>query len=379
MIDTPIYDIAIIGGGLGGLTFALQAIQQGYSVALFEKETYPFHKVCGEYISLESWNFLTSLGVPLDSFKLPIIKHLLITDVLGNNYSFNLPLGGFGISRFFLDNYLYQLCIQKGVDVYQQTKVNDVTFSNDVFTISTQHKTIQSKIAIGSFGKRSNVDVKFKRSFALSKPNKLNNFIGVKYHVQYNIPSNQIALYNFKNGYCGISKIEDNKVCVCYITSASNLNNNQQSIQQMEELVLSKNPFLKKIFADAYFLYDKPLSISQINFQSKSKIENHIFCIGDAAGLIAPLCGNGMSMAMHSSKIAFNNVHLFLQGEISRSKAEQQYILQWNKQFKQRLFIGKMVQYWFGNNTLTICFLRIMKALPFLAKWVIKSTHGQPF
>jgi flavin-dependent dehydrogenase len=57
MIDTPIYDIAIIGGGLGGLTFALQAIQQGYSVALFEKETYPFHKVCGEYISLESWNF----------------------------------------------------------------------------------------------------------------------------------------------------------------------------------------------------------------------------------------------------------------------------------------------------------------------------------
>lgn len=101
MIDTPIYDIAIIGGGLGGLTFALQAIQQGYSVALFEKETYPFHKVCGEYISLESWNFLTSLGVPLDSFKLPIIKHLSITDVLGNNYSFNLPLGGFGISRFF--------------------------------------------------------------------------------------------------------------------------------------------------------------------------------------------------------------------------------------------------------------------------------------
>ncbi len=379
MINSSPYDIAIVGGGLGGLTFALQAIQQGYSVALFEKETYPFHKVCGEYISLESWDFLTSLGVPLDSFKLPIIKHLSITDVLGNKYSFNLPLGGFGISRFFLDDYLHKLCIQKGVNVYQQTKVNDVTFSNDVFTIYAQHKTIQSKIAIGSFGKRSNVDVKFKRSFALSKPNKLNNFIGVKYHVQYNIPSNQIALHNFKNGYCGISQIEDNKVCVCYITNASNLNSNQHSIQQMEEMVLSKNPFLKDIFKSARFIFDKPLSISQINFQSKSKIENHIFYIGDAAGLIAPLCGNGMSMAMNSSKIAFNNVHLFLQAKISRDKAEQQYIIQWNKQFKKRLFIGKMVQYWFGNNTLTICFLKTMKALPFLAKWIIKSTHGKPF
>jgi flavin-dependent dehydrogenase len=101
MIDIPQYDIAIVGGGLGGLTFALQAIEQGYSVALFEKETYPFHKVCGEYISLESWNFLTSLGVPLASLDLPIIKNLSVTDVLGNEYSFDLPLGGFGISRFF--------------------------------------------------------------------------------------------------------------------------------------------------------------------------------------------------------------------------------------------------------------------------------------
>jgi len=45
------YDIAIIGGGLAGLSLAILAANANYSVALFEKEAYPFHKVCGEYIS----------------------------------------------------------------------------------------------------------------------------------------------------------------------------------------------------------------------------------------------------------------------------------------------------------------------------------------
>ncbi|MBC7511814.1 MAG: FAD-dependent oxidoreductase, partial [Ferruginibacter sp.] len=54
MNDTQQYDITIIGGGLAGLALAIQLVKKGYSVALFEKEQYPFHKVCGEYISLES-------------------------------------------------------------------------------------------------------------------------------------------------------------------------------------------------------------------------------------------------------------------------------------------------------------------------------------
>jgi len=48
------YDAAIIGGGLAGLALSIQLSKKGYRVILFEKEQYPFHKVCGEYISMES-------------------------------------------------------------------------------------------------------------------------------------------------------------------------------------------------------------------------------------------------------------------------------------------------------------------------------------
>ena len=59
--------------------------------------------------------------------------------------------------------------------------------------------------------------------FILQKPNKLNNYIGVKYHIKINWPEDLIALHNFENGYCGISQIEGNKYCLCYLTTAKTL------------------------------------------------------------------------------------------------------------------------------------------------------------
>src|SRR5476649_2903 len=98
------YDIAIVGGGLAGLTLAIQGADAGFKVVVFEKEVYPFHKVCGEYISMESWNFLEKCGIPLTEWKLPAINKLQVSDTKGRLYNFALPLGGFGISRFRLDD-----------------------------------------------------------------------------------------------------------------------------------------------------------------------------------------------------------------------------------------------------------------------------------
>ena len=84
----------------------------------------------------------------------------------------------------------------------------------------------------------------------------------------------------------------------------------------MEERVLMKNPFLKNIFSNAEFLYESPLTISRISFNKKSQVENHVLMIGDAAGMITPLCGNGMSMALHGSKLAFEEINFFLKNKI---------------------------------------------------------------
>src|ERR1700755_2662162 len=108
------HDVIIAGGGLAGLGLSIQLARAGHSVALFEKETFPYHKVCGEYISLESWNFLEELGLPLSDWNLPIIRTLLLSAPDGRSLEHELPLGGFGISRYKIDAALATIARQNG-------------------------------------------------------------------------------------------------------------------------------------------------------------------------------------------------------------------------------------------------------------------------
>src|SRR5688572_9528003 len=267
--EDGVYDVSIIGGGLAGLALGIQCAVAGYKVILFEKESYPFHKVCGEYISYEAWDFLEKLGIPLSEMKLPVISRLQVSAPGGKMLEHKLPLGGFGISRFKLDGLLAGLAKKAGVELLENTKVESVQFKNEIFITQSSQIRSRSRIVAGSFGKRSNLDIKWKRKFILEKNSPLNNYIAVKYHARVEHPDGLIALHNFRNGYCGISQVEDGKYCLCYMTTAENLRSNGNSIRSLEENVLQKNPYLKKLFSTSHFLYD-PLTISQISFDKKS-------------------------------------------------------------------------------------------------------------
>ncbi len=263
--------------------------------------------------------------------------------------------------------------------ILEETKVNDIIFKDENFSIQYKNDAINCKVVAGCFGKRSNLDVKWSRNFIKKKPGKLNNYIGVKYHIKTSFPFDKIALHNFKNGYCGISKVEGDAYCLCYLTTAQNLKQNNNSIKEMEKNILYKNPFLKKIFSESEFIFQEPVTISQISFNKKSLIENHVLMIGDAAGMITPLCGNGMSMALHSSKIAFECIISFLNKNITRDQMENEYEHQWKKKFQKRLRTGRMVQKLFGKEFSTNIFIRFIKPFPFLINKIIKATHGKEF
>jgi flavin-dependent dehydrogenase len=126
-------------------------------------------------------------------------------------------------------------------------------------------------------------------------------------------------------------------------------------------------------------LYETPVVISQISFDKKKQVENHVLLIGDAAGMITPLCGNGMSMAMHGSKIAFAVIKKYLSGKLSHDKMEEKYQRNWNTLFKNRLLTGRVVQWFFGSPVLSNILISILKPFPKLVDLIISQTHGKPF
>jgi flavin-dependent dehydrogenase len=379
LTDNKTYDCAVIGGGLGGLTLAIQLAKQGRSVVLFEKESYPFHRVCGEYIAMESWGFLERLGLKLNEMNLPRISRLQVSSPNGNVVKHHLDPGGFGISRYTIDFELSKIAKASGVLLLENTKVNDIEFANDGFEVKTSSGNYKSKMCCGAYGKKSNIDIKLKRKFVEKPLGKINNVVGAKYHVRLDFPNDLIELHNYKDGYCGISKIDGDKYCMCYLTTAKNFEANDNSIEQLEEKEIKKNPFLKKYFNEAEFLWEKPVVISQVNFSKKTCIEDHVIMVGDTAGLIAPLCGNGMSMAMNASKLLADLLNEYFKGNLTRQKVEEAYTRAWKQNFTGRLFVGRAIQNLFGNETMTNIFIGSMKPFPGLVSKLIKSTHGKAF
>ncbi len=373
MMAQKIYDCCIVGGGLAGLSLACQLSKQGLDVLICEQKQYPMHKVCGEYVSMESYDFLLRLGLPLNTMDLPVIKKLNISAPDGNMLSHPLDLGGFGISRYKLEHELAMLAVRNKAVLLENTKVFDVQYDNDLFQIKTNNGSYFSKVCIGSFGKNTSIG----RTDEVAKNS---GYIGVKYHIRTDlIQKNVIELHNFNDGYCGISMVEDGKACLCYLTTAANLKKNQNQIRDLERKVLMKNIFLKRIFETAEFLFEKPLTISNITFNSKKVIFNQILLVGDAAGSIAPLCGNGMSMAFRGANIASELIPEFLNDKISRETLNNSYEKLWRSNFSRRITIGAGLQKLFGADTLTNFTIGALKYMPSITRRLIKLTHGNPF
>ena len=163
------------------------------------------------------------------------------------------------------------------------------------------------------------------------------------------------------------------------MTTAAELKKAGNSIVQLQETSLYKNPHLKKIFTGSTISREFPVTISQISFNKKSRTENHLLMVGDAAGMITPLCGNGMSIALHTGKIAAGLAHEFLTGKISRTEMETGYDRQWRFNFSRRLQTGRILQRFFGRASVSNLFVNAFRAMPFLARPVIKMTHGKPY
>ena len=153
-----------------------------------------------------------------------------------------------------------------------------------------------------------------------------------------------------------------------------------KNITSFNETVVSKNEYLKNFLENSTPLFEKPMSIAQLSFERKPLVDRHVLMCGDAAGLIHPLCGNGMAMAIHSAKIVSELVlDYFKPANQNRGQLEKKYQTHWNKTFKNRLSAGRKMQNILLNPTLSKILVPFFSKNENWAKSLIKKTHGKPF
>ena len=366
--------IIIIGGGLAGLTCAIHLRKSGFAVRLLEKTEYPQHKVCGEYISNEVLPYLKWLDADPEVLHPTSISKLTFSSPTGKEINCNLPLGGFGISRYTLDHFLFRKALEIGC-IISIDAVTSVKYADNEFSVQTsQNGSLKADLVIAAYGKRSILDQKLKRNFISKK----SPWLAVKGHYRGHFPEDLVGLHNFKGGYCGVSKVEEGRINICYLTDYKSFKT-FKDINEFQQKVLCKNPHLKQIFENCKPLFEQPLTISQVSFENKEPVCDHILMIGDTAGLIHPLCGNGMAMAMDSARICAILIEKYLNTDIiSRSELERLYTKHWNHHFRSRLRMGRILSYIFRKEKLFKPLLNLLVKFPSLLPIIIKRTHGEP-
>jgi flavin-dependent dehydrogenase len=257
-----------------------------------------------------------------------------------------------------------------GVHVVTGQTVSGITGTlRDGFRVGLRGDSIRARIVIAAHGKRTALDRALKRGF-MRQPHP---YIGVKAHFRGALesPPGTVELHGFPGGYCGISAIEDGKINVCML---ARLDAFPGAIPAFIQQISGQNRAISRFFKGAEQITVWQ-SISQIPFADKSPVEGDILMAGDSAGMIAPLAGDGMSIALHSGMIAAECARRFLSGESDADLLPAEYIAAWRAHFEGRIRLGRLLQASMFTPPLLSLGLNLMKTAPALGDYFVRHTR----
>ncbi|HEY2829445.1 MAG TPA: NAD(P)/FAD-dependent oxidoreductase [Thermoanaerobaculia bacterium] len=297
-------DVAVIGAGPAGSTLAALLASRDVKVAIFDREAFPRDKLCGEFLSYDALPIVELLGVDLGNA--PRVEHCRVVSRHAT-YEFDLPQAARGVSRMTLDDLLHRAAVRNGA-----IPVTDTV---------TSLESVDATVIAGAWGRWGRFDAQLGRGFVRDRAHR--NF-GFKRH--YHGPTtNVIELHSFRRGYLGVNSIDGGLANICGLVHASRLEGHKGRWDAFVETIRAEEPALDALYARHTPAQEQFLSSEPVIFRARSAVEAGIFMVGDASGVIDPLTGNGMAMAMQSALLAAPLILRLLRSLQDRAQIESEY------------------------------------------------------
>jgi flavin-dependent dehydrogenase len=366
-------DFAIIGTGPAGSTLAALLAARGRSVALIDRDTFPRDKLCGEFLSYDALPLLADLGVlaEIEAAGAPEIAHCRVVGSR-RTYAFDFPRPARGVSRLLLDDLLHRTAVSRGaVDLAGWTATE---LEGNVIRCS--EGTIEARVIAGAWGRWGRFDQQLARGFVRDRTHR--NF-GFKRHYRRKpsddggaAASSIIELYAFRRGYLGVSSVEGGVTNVCGLVHASRLEQHKGRWDAFVARIREEEPQLESMYARLEPAQEQFLSSEPVIFRARSAVEQGIFMIGDASGILDPLTGNGMAMAIQSAFLAAP----FLEQALSdRMRAEDSYREQHRGTFAPRIVWSRRVAFLLSRPRLLDLALAGMRSRA-VGEFLLRRTRG---
>lgn len=311
--------IVIAGAGPAGSSLAIRLARAGYEVTLIEREKFPRHKLCGEFISPECLAHFEEMGV-LDEMLASGGDQITETRFFSRSGKrVAVPSEWFGgpfalsVSRAAMDHIMLERARAAGVEILEETSavglrvekkritaviVRDAAghaseISADIFIGATGRARVLQKLAAKHFSRR--------RSAAKTP---LARVVAFKNHFKdVCLEKGVCEIFFFRGGYGGLSHVEDGAVNLCFLVKADEVKRVHGSTNRLMTELLFQNERARRCLAHAEPVGDW-LAVSIDRFGRKDlRPAANLFTVGDSAAFIDPFTGSGMLMALESSEI----------------------------------------------------------------------------
>jgi len=293
------YDIVVVGAGPSGSTVSRLCSMNGLSTLLLEKREFPRPKPCGGFVSEKA---MRELDLDIKPVVLETYEKARIFRPKGDYVELeSKPFFAVGLSRADLDNFLVEKAISEGVIFRDNERVQYVSISKDRVLIKTDSglKT-QCEIIIGADGVNSFVAQASKLrnnwlphevAFCVASEVKLDRNT-IKRISPELIPEFHFGLT--RTGYGWIfPKGEYLSVGIGALLSES------VNSKKLFTTFIRKNPKLKALHG-----IDPVPHLLPVGGPKRNICTHRTLLIGDAAGFVDPLIGEGIYYAIKSAKLA---------------------------------------------------------------------------
>jgi len=302
LADAVTTDALIVGGGLAGGALATALAEAGRSVVLLERETGPHDKVCGEFLSREAILYLETLGIDPLALGACRIHSVRLSGGAGVA-TVKLPFPALSLSRRALDDALLRRAADAGADVRLGARVQSLDSDPGGWRARlSAGDPVSGKAAFLATGKH---DLRGWARPAGRQP----DLIGFKMHLSLSPAqaaqlAGHVELTLFRGGYAGLEPVEGGLANLCLLVRRSRYAALGQQWEALLEAMRADSALLAARLDGARPCWDRPLAISSIPYGYVRRTGDGLWRLGDQAAVIPSFAGDGMSIALHSARLA---------------------------------------------------------------------------
>lgn len=294
----------IVGGGPAGAATACALAAAGSDAVLIERADAPHHKVCGEFLSVETQTQLRALGVDAAALGAVAIDHVAVY-LPTRSVETALPFRALSLSRFRLDNALLGRAEALGAQIKCGIAVRNVTPDSEGWIVHCDDGALRCRnlvLATGKLGVRGIDDIRD------------GSRVGLKMHLclpdeARRALAGRVELYFFDRSYAGLELIEDGIANLCLLMPRDVVARLGSGWQQISDHFARASPALAGRLAGAQLLWDKPLAVvCPTGGHLHRERGPAVFRVGDRLAHIPPFTGDGLAIALASAAVAAEHI-----------------------------------------------------------------------